>query len=43
MKQVYNPIVRKQIIVMKNITIITYNYKVYLETKNKTIRIRKSK
>lgn len=43
MEEAYNPIHRKQVIVMKNMTITTYNYKVYLHTKHKTIHIRKLK
>ena len=43
MEQAYNPTNRKQVILMRKVTITTYNYKVYLETKHKTIHIRKLK
>lgn len=43
MEQAYNPVTRKQVILMKDISITTYRYKVYLEIKNNIIRIRKSK
>jgi len=40
MEQAYNPATRKQVILMrKNISITTYNYKVYIQIKNKTIKV----
>lgn len=41
MEEAYNPYDHKQVIVMKNITITTYVYKVFLQIKGKTIHIRK--
>lgn len=41
MEQAYNPIRRKQVIMMKNISITTYNYKVCVITKGKTIHIKR--
>ena len=43
MEQAYNPSNRKQVIVMKNITITTYNYKVKLVFRPKRIVICKDK
>ena len=43
MEEAYNPDKKKQVIEMKNISITTYHYKVTLETKHKTIHIRKIK
>ena len=37
MEQAYNPIRRKQVIMMKNITITTYRYKVKLVYRQKRI------
>jgi len=41
MEEAYNPYDRKQVILMKNISITTYHYKVFLQIKGKTIHIRK--
>jgi len=43
MEQAYNPYNRKQVILMKRISITTYNYKVYIERIDKTIHIKKVK
>ena len=43
MEQAYNPIHRKQVIVMKNITITTYNYKVKLVIRQKRIVVRQDR
>lgn len=43
MEQAYNPIHRKQVIMMKNITITTYNYKVKLVFSSKRIYVRRDR
>ena len=43
MQEAYNPHDRKQVILMKHISITTYHYKVFLQIKGKTIHVKKSK
>jgi len=39
MEQAYNPLKRKQVIVMKNITITTYKYRVQIKQKGNTLKV----